>query len=167
MKKTGNTLILVKFSAHQRPIDEFMDQQIKIFLAEDDRDDSFLFQEALNKIQYDTRLWVAQDGEVLTAMIAEHPAPDFIFLDLNMPKKDGYSCLREIRAAGKLDQVPVIIMSTSSNEGSIERAFEEGADLYVRKPDNFADLQKIIETCLAKKSEYPDRPSKDSFLLVI
>jgi CheY-like chemotaxis protein len=144
-----------------------MKHEIKIFLAEDDRDDSFLFQEALNKIQYNTRLLVAHDGELLTEMIEKNPIPDFIFLDLNMPKKDGYSCLREIRSSEKLDRVPVIIMSTSSNEQSIEKAYNEGADLYVRKPDNFADLQKIIESCISKKDQYPDKPSKENFFLMI
>ncbi|MEJ0103539.1 MAG: response regulator [Bacteroidota bacterium] len=144
-----------------------MKEEIKIFLAEDDRDDSFLFQEALNKIGYRTVLSVAQDGELLTEMLEKNAVPDFIFLDLNMPKKDGYSCLREIRSSAKLDRVPVIIMSTSSNEQSIERAYNEGADLYVRKPDNFADLQKIIETCISKRNEYPDKPSKEKFFLTI
>jgi len=143
-----------------------MKEEIKIFLAEDDRDDSFLFQEALNKIPYTTSLLVAQDGELLTEMIEKNAVPDFIFLDLNMPKKDGYSCLKEIRSSPKLDNVPVIILSTSSSEQSIERAYNDGADLYVRKPDNFADLLKIIEACISKKNQYPDKPSKENFLLM-
>jgi len=64
-----------------------MKDGIKIFLAEDDRDDSFLFQEALNKMPYKTTLLVAQDGELLTELLDKHTAPDLIFLDLNMPKK--------------------------------------------------------------------------------
>jgi len=144
-----------------------MNDEINIFLAEDDHDDSFLFQEALNKLPYNTTLFVAHDGEVFTEMLNKLPAPDFIFLDLNMPKKDGYVCLNDIRTSAKLDHVPVIIMSTSSNEQSITRAHSEGANLYIRKPDNFAGLVKIIGICIEKKNKYPDKPPKEDFFLAV
>jgi DNA-binding response OmpR family regulator len=144
-----------------------MRDQLKIILAEDDRDDSFLFQEALNRMPIETRLHLAQDGELFIEMLHTQDIPDFIFLDLNMPKKDGYSCLVEIRSIKKMEKVPVIIMSTSSHAQSIQRAYEAGADMYVRKPDNFADLVKIIDFCLQQQSLYPDKPPIESFFLVI
>ena len=144
-----------------------MKGQLKIFLAEDDRDDSFLFQEALSRLPYSISLHLAQDGELLVEMLRNHVVPDFIFLDLNMPKKDGYACLSEIRALGKMDKVPVIIMSTSFQEQSIQRAYDAGADIYVQKPDNFDDLVRLIGICLQQQGQYPDKPSKEKFILTI
>ncbi len=144
-----------------------MKDLLKILLAEDNRDDSFLFQEALTQLPYSINLHLAQDGELLVEMLHNQGVPDFIFLDLNMPKKDGYACLAEIRSLRKMDKVPVIIMSTSSHDQSVQRAYEAGADIYVRKPDNFTDLVRIIEFCLQQQGQYPDKPSIDNFVLTI
>jgi CheY-like chemotaxis protein len=142
-----------------------MNDLLRIFLAEDDRDDSFLFQEALNRLPYVVNLCIAEDGDQLIEMLDKSQRPDFIFLDLNMPKKDGYESLSYIRSAEKLSGITVIIMSTSSNIESVERAYREGADLYIRKPDNFNSLVYAIDTCLKRK--IPDKPSKDEFLLMV
>ncbi len=144
-----------------------MDDQLHIFLAEDDRDDSVLFQEALNRLPYPVSLHLAQDGELLIDMLHNRKIPDFIFLDLNMPKKDGYACLTEIRSLRKMDKTPVIVMSTSFHEQSIQRAYDAGADMYVQKPDNFDDLVTIIEICLRQQGQYPDKPSKENFFLTV
>lgn len=144
-----------------------MKDHLRIFLAEDDRDDSFLFQEALSKLPYSSSLFLAQDGELLVEMLRNHSTPDFIFLDLNMPKKDGYACLTEIRGLREMDKVPVIILSTSFHEQSVQRAYDAGANLYVRKPDNFEDLVRIIQICLQLQGQYPDKPLKDSFFLTV
>jgi CheY-like chemotaxis protein len=144
-----------------------MDDQIKIYLAEDDRDDSFLFQEALNRLPYSVSLHLAQDGELLIEMLHSQDVPDFIFLDLNMPRKDGYTCLAEIRSLRKMDKIPVIIMSTSFHEQSIQRAYNAGADIYVRKPDKFEDLVRVLTICLHRRGQYPDKPSKENFFLTV
>jgi CheY-like chemotaxis protein len=144
-----------------------MKDQLKIFLAEDDRDDSFLFQEALNRLPYNVLLRVAEDGEKLIEMLDENKTPDFIFLDLNMPRKDGYESLNHIRSVKELQHITVIIMSTSSNKESVERAYNEGADMYIRKPDNFNSLINAIDACLKRKNKYPDKPSIDEFLLMV
>jgi CheY-like chemotaxis protein len=144
-----------------------MEDLLNIFLAEDDRDDSFLFQEALNRLSYNVTLSIAEDGEKLIEMLHINRPPDFIFLDLNMPRKDGYESLRHIRSEKELQHIMVIIMSTSSNKESVERAYNEGADMYIRKPDNFNSLIYAIDECLKRKNKRPDTPSKDEFLLRI
>lgn len=144
-----------------------MKEKVRIFLGEDDRDDSFLFQEALNKLPYSFSLHLAQDGERLLEMLQHQNLPDIIFLDLNMPKKDGYTCLAEIRSLREMDKVPVIILSTSFHELSVQRAYDAGANRYVRKPDNFDDLVHIIRICLLQQGQYPDKPLKDDFFLTV
>jgi len=140
---------------------------LNILLAEDDLDDSFLFREAITRLPYLTNLHLANDGELLLEMLLAHVSPDIIFLDLNMPKKDGYMCLQEIRAMNKLDHVPVIVLSTSLHEQSVQRAFAGGADRYIQKPDNFADLIRVVEFCLQQKGRNPDKSSIEKFLLTI
>lgn len=144
-----------------------MTEMVKIFLAEDDRDDSFLFQEAMNRLSYNVSLRIAEDGQQLIEMLDKNQKPDFIFLDLNMPKKDGYETLTYIRSVKELADITVIIMSTSWNNESVEKAYHEGADLYIRKPDNFDSLINAIDTSLKHKNKYPDKPPKAEFLLMV
>jgi len=145
-----------------------MHKFFKILLAEDDPDDSFLFQEALNNVNHEITLEIVQDGELLIeALDKKTEIPDIIFMDLNMPRKDGYSCLREIRSVPLLKKIPVVILSTSANEQSVENAYDGGANLYIRKPDNFNDLVKAIQICIENSNDLTKPPPKESFLLVL
>ncbi|MGC4036606.1 MAG: response regulator [Chitinophagaceae bacterium] len=143
-----------------------MADTLNILLAEDDCDDSFLFQEALNRLPYSINLSIAEDGEQLISILEKSVFPDFIFLDLNMPKKDGYECLTYIRKEKNDYRAKVIILSTSSNAESVNFAYEKGADLYVKKPDNFNALVRSLEFCLQYK-KYPEKPTREEFLLLV
>ncbi len=70
-----------------------------ILLADDDEDDRMLFEDALNQVKSKVRLSTAEDGHMLLEMLKNRPLPDVIFLDLNMPGKNGFECLQEIRQA--------------------------------------------------------------------
>ena len=122
-----------------------------IFLADDDDDDCVLFQDAINEVAHDHELVISYDGqELLEALDARvPPEPRVIFIDLNMPRKNGIECLQEIKTIDKLKNIPVIILSTSSQSGSIESAYANGADLYVTKPGTYSLLKKTSETVLA------------------
>lgn len=140
-----------------------------IFLADDDDDDCVLFQDAMNEVARDHELVIAYDGqellEVLDARVP--PVPRMIFIDLNMPRKNGIECLQEIKRTDKLRGIPVIILSTSSQAGSIETAFAHGADRYVTKPGTYALLKKTITTVLAIDWGKARPISFDQFLLSI
>lgn len=124
-----------------------------IFLADDDADDRFFFAEALKDINEHTELTTAKDGAELMATLNEvvtaPPPPHVIFLDLNMPLKNGIECLREIRETTKLKDIPVVIFSTSSNQGEVDTTFSLGANCYVRKPSSHLNLVATIENVLA------------------
>src|SRR5688572_16072019 len=107
-----------------------------ILLADDDEDDRFLFQEALSEMSLHTRLVTALDGEQLMNQLGEDRLPDVLFLDLNMPRKDGFQCLLEIKQNEKLKQLPVIIFSTSFHPDAVNKLYENGAQYYIRKPSN-------------------------------
>src|SRR5687768_15766964 len=92
-----------------------------IVLAEDDEDDSFLFEQSLREIPHLTSLDRVHDGVELTQFLEHlHQLPDLIFLDMNMPRKNGMECLSEIRNQSKYDQLPVIIFSTSSAKEMVD-----------------------------------------------
>lgn len=79
----------------------------RILLADDDHDDTFLFREALEQVPVETRLSVAENGaQLLQLMKGADPKPDIIFLDMNMPVKNGLECLEEIRGTAGYEQVP-------------------------------------------------------------
>src|SRR5258705_11979617 len=93
-------------------------EPVKILLAEDDEDDRELFKAALKEVKPEVKVEMVDDGQKLMSYLTstDEAHPDIIFLDINMPCKDGIQCLKEIRGNKKLDDVPVIMFSTS-NQG--------------------------------------------------
>ena len=95
-------------------------QNFHIVLVDDDSDDRFLFEEAVEGYQ-NVEFEGMENGVVLMEnLYTKNTLPDMIFLDLNMPEKDGRACLLEIRRSKKLKDLPVIVFSTSSNRKDIE-----------------------------------------------
>jgi CheY-like chemotaxis protein len=138
-----------------------------ILLADDDEDDLFMFQEALKEIGAPTSLITASDGEQLMEALNElkDNLPDVLFLDLNMPRKNGFQCLAEIRQNEKFSTLRTIILSTSYEEDVIESLFRNGADHYIRKPTEFNELKMIIERVLRIVRSPLHRPSIERFVL--
>jgi DNA-binding NarL/FixJ family response regulator len=93
--------------------------------------------------------------------------PDVLFLDLNMPLKNGMECLDEIRRDKKLKDLPVVIFSTSAHPGTVNRMYESGAHLYIRKPNDFNSLRKVIRLVLNRDWIHPEKPPKEKFVLGI
>lgn len=113
-------------------------------------------------------LIVANDGEKLMKLLQNVNLPDLLFLDLNMPLKNGFECLEEIKKDEKFKNLPVIIFSTSSQPSAIDQVYRSGAHLYVRKPNDFATLKKVIHYVLTYNwLENPSQPSKEQFVLTI
>jgi CheY-like chemotaxis protein len=116
-----------------------------ILLADDDADDRFFFDKALRKITIPTSLVTVVDGEKLMNYLSESPEnlPDVLFLDLNMPRKNGLECLSEIKLNKKLMKLPVIIYSTHLHEKDAGLLYQQGAHYYIRKTD-MIELTKIL-----------------------
>lgn len=129
---------------------------VVIFLADDDSDDRAMFEEVIEEIDATIQLFCAEDGMVLLQLLntEKYPLPHLIFLDLNMPNKNGKECLDEIRKSEHLKNIPIVIYSTSSSPKDIEDTFEKGANLYVRKPSSFNELRKITKEVLCMDWEY-------------
>ena len=141
-----------------------------VFLADDDLDDCLLFEEALMELSSTVKLTTANDGIELMHILDKKvpPVPNVIFLDLNMPKKNGFECLTEIRAARKFKDIPVVILSTSSESDYINKVYDQGADYYLCKPNNFAKLKKAISMVLdINWKNHTAQPSREQFLIVV
>ena len=125
----------------------------QIFLADDDADDRDFFEDALKELDIVAQLTMAKDGlalmSTLEAVVIEPPPPHVIFLDLNMPRKNGFECLKEIRETPKLKNIPVVILSTSAQRDAVETTFALGANCYVCKPTSHELLKKTIQKVLA------------------
>ena len=138
-----------------------MAEPIQILLADDDKDDCFLFREALSEIPVQTHLETVHDGEQLMNYLGEHSdqLPDVLFLDLNMPRKNGFECLSEIKFNDKLKNLPVIMFSTSYprdmgyEQDIIKVLYNIGAQDYIRKPEDFTKLKQVIHSMLIKISD--------------
>jgi len=126
-------------------------KQLNVLLADDDRDDCNFFKKALDALELSTRLTVVSDGEQLMQLLADAAMepdaelmPDVLFLDINMPRKNGLECLSEMKRNEKLKDLPVIIFSTSNSQDKINLLFKNGAHVYVHKPGSFSQLKEVI-----------------------
>ena len=120
-----------------------------LFYAEDDQDDVFLFKSVLEEMDIKHQLIVASNGQILMDYLYNPPpTPHLIFMDLNMPVKNGMDSLREIRENEMFGKIPVVILSTSSDERSIQQAGNFGADLYIVKPESYSKLREYVGACL-------------------
>lgn len=119
-----------------------------IILADDDVEDHQLFREALEEAAPFTTLSTSNNGSELMRLL-QHYVPDFIFLDMDMPGLDGLQCLRHIRTTDLLRDVHVIMFSGGARPIKVEMAYEMGADLFIIKPGNFAELTGMLGRVLS------------------
>ena len=136
-------------------------KHLNILLAEDDQDDRDFFDKALKEIPIPTHLTTVYDGEQLMNYLyknSEH-LPNVLFLDLNMPRKNGFECLCEIKENAKLKDLLVVMFSTSYprdsqyEEDMINRLLKIGAHDFIRKSDNLAQLKEFIHQVINRVVE--------------
>lgn len=134
-----------------------------IFYADDDADDLDFFRDVTTVIDKDINLYTLDSGnKLLMAVKNPPPYPHIIFLDLNMPGKDGFEVLRELKTSDEHKNIPVIIFSTSNDQHNILKSKELGANLYITKPNSFSKFQKSIEHTLSINWE-AFHPSLENF----
>lgn len=142
------------------------DEKKSILLADDDGDDCLLFSNALEEIDVATNFISVQDGELLMKYLENAPIlPDIIYLDMNMPRKNGAACLVEIKANNRLKDIPVVIISTSLESSLIEYLFVNGAHYFIRKPNSFSKLKSLLYNSIALLSQQQLQPDYKNFIL--
>lgn len=125
-----------------------------ILIADDDSDDRMFLEQAMRQNGYQQDIRFVEDGEELMEYLRrqgrynEHnaPWPNMLILDLNMPRKNGFQALAEIKDDPKLRRLPVIVMTTSSADEDIARTYNSGVNSFVTKPFNFNRLVEMVGT---------------------
>lgn len=128
---------------------------ITILMADDDADDRRLTKDALEESRLANDLRFVENGEELLDYLRHKgkfenddlaPRPGLILLDLNMPRKDGRTALKEIKADPELRQIPVTVLTTSKADEDIFRSYDLGVNSYIVKPVTFEALVDILQT---------------------
>lgn len=128
-----------------------MENEIKttiLFYVDDDSDDRMFFEEAIAEIGERVRVFELGD-EMLNQMKNPPPKPSIIFLDLNMPGKNGFELLEEIRGSAVYKDLPLVVYSTTGDRNTVQKCLELGANYYITKVVSMASLKKAIETAIA------------------
>ena len=143
-------------------------KKINILLADDDNADCLLFKDALEELPIAANLTIVSNGEQLIEVLKKmkNNLPDVLFLDLNMPRKNGFASLGEIKRDTDLQNLPVIIFSTASELETVKKVFRDAAHYYICKPVDFSQLKKIIYEALTLITQKNiSLPKEDKFMI--
>lgn len=139
-----------------------------VVLADDDEDDRLFFTDAFEELKMQTKVEIYKDGvDLMNALnCTDSILPNILFLDLNMPMKSGLECLKEIKSNKRFKDISIAIYSTSASEEDIEDTFVNGANIYIKKPNDFKVLKKILSDVVTMNWQYHTSGlNKDNFLL--
>ncbi len=120
----------------------------RILLAEDDSDDHAFFKHALFVVNPYVELITVREGTQLLSSIQSGTHADMVFLDIGLPRKNGFECLLDIRTLLRLD-LPIIVYSTSDEQHNIQNAYRLGANFYLTKPTTLKRLEEAIKYLLS------------------
>ncbi len=141
---------------------------LNIILTDDDADDQLFFQDALTEINAPVSFKTLSNGdELMNHLLQEETVlPDILFLDHNMPLKTGMQCLEEIRNHKKLENLFVIIYSTSFSDEEVDNFYHKKANLFINKPNGFTELKKVLTKALTLDiPKYTSTGSRHNFVL--
>jgi CheY-like chemotaxis protein len=128
---------------------------IRIVVADDDADDRMMIKDAFEEAKLGNPVDFVEDGVELLEYLrregaykhmAKQPYPGFILLDLNMPRKDGRTALKEIKESAELHRIPIVILTTSKAEEDIIKTYNLGVNSFICKPVSFDGLVEIVRT---------------------
>jgi PleD family two-component response regulator len=121
-----------------------------ILLVDDDRDDCELFEEALHDFASHIKFSCLTNPLTLLSTV-EELQPDLIFLDVNMPKKNGFECLDEIKRSEKLARIPIIMYSNTGRPEDVDAAYRKGVALFLKKPPTYTGLIGSLKEVIEKE----------------
>jgi CheY-like chemotaxis protein len=137
----------------------------KVLVAEDDTSDFLFFKDALEKVSSSFSITRAKNGLECINLLKTPNKPDIIFLDLNMPIKNGLDCLKFIKGSEELQNTPVIIYSTSHYIKNIDEAFKNDAHYYIIKPVSEDMLVELLHTVFNKLMNTLEKPGIQNFVV--
>jgi two-component system, chemotaxis family, response regulator Rcp1 len=120
---------------------------VQIFIVEDNFGDVLLVREALKESSLRFELQHAADGEeAIQAITKDRIKPDLVLLDINLPKRDGWEVLDELRSNAETRNVPVVVLSSSGSPEDRDRASRNVPSIYIQKPTNLDDFLAVGKT---------------------
>jgi chemotaxis family two-component system response regulator Rcp1 len=125
---------------------------LQLLLVEDNPGDVRLTREAFRDVDGSVQLHVASDGVEAMAFLkregahADAPRPDFILLDLNLPRMDGREVLAHIKADESLRTIPTVILTTSDADADILMSYELNANAYLKKPVTLEAFDSLVKS---------------------
>ena len=128
---------------------------ITILMADDDPDDRLLTADALKEARLINDIRFVENGVELLEYLrrqgkfaapADAPRPGLILLDLNMPKMDGRTVLKELKQDPDLRMIPVVVLTTSKDDEDVYKSYDLGVNSYIVKPVTFEALVDILQT---------------------
>jgi CheY-like chemotaxis protein len=126
-----------------------MPQPVRILLVEDDEDDITFFELALKKQSIVTQLTTLTDGDqVMPYLNDTEDHPDLLVLDLNLPKLPGREVLTQIKRSAVSQDIPVVILSTSSAQEDSDFCIANGAERFLTKPTSLTSLSTMLAEVL-------------------
>lgn len=129
-------------------------KSITILMADDDPEDVMFAKEALDEARLLNRFYAVSDGEELLDFLKrrgkysnpeDSPRPGLILLDLNMPRKNGFEALEEIKRDPNLRRIPVVVLTTSRTEEDVYRSYDLGVNSFISKPVSFDGLVSAMK----------------------
>ena len=141
--------------------------EVHILLAEDDRDDRLFFKNAFKDLKINHRLSICENGtDLMDYLKGAEVVPDILFLDLNMPGKNGMECLTELRGNSRYTDLSIAIYTSLKSPIINEEALMAGANIFIRKPNEPDMLKKILMEVVYINWQYiTDGLSKENFML--
>ncbi|MEZ0542035.1 response regulator [Fibrella arboris] len=116
-----------------------------IFLVDDDEDDQFLVQQVIKQYSPESTVEVLDNGEqLICALKHTSTLPSLVLLDLNMPRMNGLEALRHVRADQSYNDVPIVILTTSDNDGDRQQALRLQATDYLVKPGTAEQMGHLV-----------------------
>jgi CheY-like chemotaxis protein len=143
---------------------EHTNRNLQVLLVEDNEGDVRLIKEAFHESNINKTFSVAKDGEDALNYLykkgpySESARPDIILLDINLPRKNGFEVLEQIKNDPNLKRIPVIMLSSSSSEDHIHKSYDLNVNCYVTKPvdfDEYMQVVKIIEDFWFGRAKLP------------
>lgn len=125
----------------------------RILLVDDDPDDRYLLQTAFEESETPCRLDYVSDGDEIFSYLdkqaqpdtSTEQLPDLILLDLNMPKKNGWQVLNELKQSPAFKHIPVVILTTSKSPEHVRKSYSLGASSFISKPSSFSNLVEVTK----------------------
>lgn len=136
-----------------------LNERKNCLLVDDDMDDQDIFKFALNRVFPEFRCIIAEDGDVAIRILQQDSSPQFIVMDINLPRLNGLDCLAAIRKIHDLQEIPIFMYSTCGQSDIIQKCMSLGASGFHTKSSNLTDLENSLRDIVSLIKTSQEKPA--------